>query len=298
MRALRLAPLLDRDGELLGVLSILFREPHDFSERDLQLSALLGRQAADLLEARVHRREISASRLEASEVRDLLGRLVTVQEEERRRIARDMHDQLGQSMTALRMQIEALRRWATVAPELATDVDRIDRLAQDLDSTIDFLTWELRPAALDRLGLSAALQNLLQSWSERSDIPAEFHAQGTPDRPLSNEVSVNLYRILQEAVHNVQKHAEATRVSVLFAVRDREAMMVVEDNGRGFEPDTLPSDATRRCLGLVSMRERTLLLGGTLDVETSPGRGTAIFVRVPIDVPAALSASEPRDGTT
>jgi signal transduction histidine kinase len=182
---------------------------------------------------------------------------------------------------------------------VSTDVDRIDRLAQDLDATIDFLTWELRPAALDRLGLPDALGNLVRSWSDRFGVPSEFHAQGTPGRPLPNEMSVNLYRILQEALHNVQKHAKATRVTVLFAVREREAMMVIEDNGRGFEAGTPPAGAGRTGLGLVSMRERTLLIGGTLDMETAPGRGTAIFVRVPLDLQStAIDTGEVRDGIT
>jgi len=163
-RAVQASPLVSRDGQLLGVLSVHFRDRHDFTERDLQLSTLLGRQAADLLDARLRQLEVSASKVETSEVRTLLGRLVVVQEEERRRVALDVHDQLGQPMTALRMQMEAFGTKCESDPALMAEVRRTMQLAEELDRSIDFLTWELRPAALDRLGLSAAVDDLVHAW--------------------------------------------------------------------------------------------------------------------------------------
>ena len=231
-RAVQASPLVSREGELLGVLSVHFRDRHQFTERDLQLSTLLGRQAADLLDARLRQLEVSASKVETSEVRTLLGRLVLVQEEERRRVARDVHDQLGQPMTALRMQMEVFGTKCGSVPALMAEVRRTMQLAEELDRSIDFLTWELRPAALDRLGLSAALEDLVHAWSERFHTAGEYQAHGTAGRSLPSDVAVNLYRIVQEGLHNVQKHARARHVSVRFTVREAEAEIAIEDDGR------------------------------------------------------------------
>jgi len=279
-RAVQSTPLINRDGELLGVLSIHFRDRHRFTERDLQLSALLGRQTAELLEAQIYQLEVSASKVETSDVRKLLGRLVMVQEEERRRMAMDVHDQMGQPMTALRMQIEALQTRCEAYPELAPEIGRTVDLAEELDQSIDFLTWQLRPAALEHLGVSAALSDLVRGWSERFHISADYHGDGVRDTDLPGDVSVNLYRIVQEGLHNVQKHARATHVSVLLAIRDADVVLVIEDDGQGFAEDE--HDPTqRRGLGLVSMRERARLIGGEFTIETAPRQGTSIFVRVP-----------------
>jgi signal transduction histidine kinase/PAS domain-containing protein len=280
-RAVQASPLVSRDGQLLGVLSVHFRDRHDFTERDLQLSTLLGRQAADLLDARLRQLEVSASKVETSEVRTLLGRLVVVQEEERRRVALDVHDQLGQPMTALRMQMEAFGTKCESDPALMAEVRRTMQLAEELDRSIDFLTWELRPAALDRLGLSAALDDLVHAWSERFHTAGHYQAHGTDGRALPSDVAVNLYRIVQEGLHNVQKHARATHVSVRFTVRGAEAAIAIEDDGQGFTPGTADPTA-HDGLGLVGMRERARLIGGEISIEAAPGRGTSIVVRVPI----------------
>ena len=124
------------------------------------------------------------------------------------------------------------------------EVRRTMRLAEELDRSIDFLTWELRPAALDRLGLSAALDDLVHAWSERFHTAGEYQAHGTDGRSLPSDVAVNLYRIVQEGLHNVQKHARATRVSVRFTVREAEAAIAIEDDGQGFTPGA----ATRRSM--------------------------------------------------
>ena len=272
------------------MLSVHFRDRHQFTERDLQLSTLLGRQAADLLDARLRQLEVSASKVETSEVRTLLGRLVLVQEEERRRVARDVHDQLGQPMTALRMQVEVFGTKCGSDPALMAEVKRTMQLAEELDRSIDFLTWELRPAALDRLGLSAALEDLVHAWSERFHMAGEYQAQGTDGRSLPADVAVNLYRIVQEGLHNVQKHARATHVSVRFTVRGTEAAIAIEDDGQGFTPaaaDPTPHDG----LGLVGMRERARLIGGQITIEAAPGRGTSVVVTVPVDDRADRTAS-------
>jgi len=225
-----------------------------------------------LLDARFHQRR--------GEVHQLLARLAVVQEEERRRVARDVHDQLGQPMTALRMQIEALELRAGADPALAAAVERTMQLAEDLDRSIDFLTWELRSASVERLELSASLSDLVRSWSERFDLPADYHAEGGHDHALSADASVQVYRIVQEALHNVRKHAQATRVTVLFTHNGQEAAIAVEDDGRGFSPDRLETGLAGH-FGLVGMRERARLIGGSLTIESAPGQGTSIVVRVP-----------------
>jgi PAS domain S-box-containing protein len=228
------------------------------------------------LEARVRER--------TSEVRSLFARLVSAQEEERRRIARDIHDQLGQQMTALRMNLEAWRAKANGDAAVREQADRTQRLAEELDQSIDFLTWQLRPAALDHLGLSAALRNLVAGWSERFGIAAEYDGSGDNGVRLPKDVEANLYRIVQEALHNVAKHAQATHVSVSMECGDHELIVVVEDNGGGFDP--LPRfDADGQRLGLLNMRERATLAGGRLDIESTPGTGSAVFVRIPVVAP-------------
>ncbi len=225
-----------------------------------------------VLDARLHQHR--------DEVQHLLARLAAVQEEERRRVARDVHDQLGQPMTALRMQIEALELRAGADPALAAAVERTMQLAEDLDRSIDFFTSDLRPEALDRLDLSASLSELVRGWSQRFHIRADYHAEAGRDHALSADASVHVYRIVQEALHNVHKHAKATRVTVLFTRNSQEAAIVVEDDGRGFVPERLDAALDGR-LGLVGMRERARLIGGSLTVESAPGQGTSIYVRVP-----------------
>jgi two-component system CheB/CheR fusion protein len=277
-RAVQSTPLINRNGLSLGVLSVHFREPHQFSERDQQVGTLIGRQAADLIETRLLQMDASASRLTTTAVRQLLGRLVRVQEDERRRIARDIHDQMGQQMTALRMTLEAAQRGAAL-PEVAETIGRARRLADDLDHTIDFLTWELRPAGLELSELPNALSDLVRTWSERFGIVAECECIGLRSK-LPLEITVNLYRITQEALHNVYKHAAATHVRVLIEIRTLAVLLTIEDNGRGF--DAAAAGGPQSGVGLVGMRERALLIGGALQIESAPGGGTTIFVRVPL----------------
>ena len=156
----------------------------------------------------------------------------------------------------------------------------MEAVVRQLDSDVDYLAWGLRPASLDRLGLAAALEQFVREWSGHARVAADFHTSGFGGVSISPEVGINLYRVAQEALNNVQKHAAAGNVSVLLERREGHALLIVEDDGKGFDPDAAAAGGGG--IGLVNMRERASLVGGTLEIETVPGAGSTIFVRVPV----------------
>ncbi|HEX2311942.1 MAG TPA: CheR family methyltransferase [Vicinamibacterales bacterium] len=206
----------------------------------------------------------------------LLRQLVTAQEEDRARIARNIHDVVGQQLIALRLALERYEA-RTAAPVNDTDFVQALRIVQDIDKQLDFLAWELRPAALDDLGLAVALSRYVQSWSTHHGVEAEFRAAGLEGERLATETETVFYRITQEALNNVAKHAHASRVDVIVERRDGHVVLVVEDNGVGFGGAEKEAGATG--MGLAGMRERATLIGATFQIESSPGEGTTIFVR-------------------
>lgn len=209
---------------------------------------------------------------------ELLARLVFVQEDERRRIAREMHDQFGEQLTALSLRIGRLKEVCSRHPDLLPHADALESIASRLDHDVDHLVWELRPTALDDLGLRAALSNHLRAWSQRTGISAELHTSGLLDERLSREVETALYRIAQEALNNVAKHARATRVEVILERRAENVLLIVEDDGIGFEPGEKQSGGGG--FGLVGMQERAAVVGALLQVDSAPGRGTTVLVRM------------------
>ncbi len=215
---------------------------------------------------------------------ELLARLVFAQEDERRRIARDMHDEFGEHLTALALRIGRLKE-ACAGSELAGPVNALEAIARDLDRDVDRLVWELRPTALDDLGLRAALANYIRDWSDRVHIPARLHTAGLLDERLASELETTLYRIAQEALNNAAKYSRARHVDVLLERRPDCVLLIVEDDGIGFDPE---SAGNRRGFGLVGMQERAALIGASLQIETAPGKGTTVLVRV--DTPSGSSA--------
>jgi signal transduction histidine kinase len=216
-------------------------------------------------------------------VKALLNRLVTVQEEERRRMARNLHDHLGQQFTALRLTIGSLRDRTIPEPEFAARLERADRLSEAIDKDVDFLAWELRPPALDESGLNAALDQYLREWSAATGIPSELHISAAANMRLRPELDIQVYRIVQEALQNVRKHSNATSVSVLIEQRDEEFVLIVEDDGQGFDAEhVIGRRGELNAMGLISMEERAALLGGSVQIESTPGEGTSVFVRIPI----------------
>jgi len=243
------------------------------------------KMAKDDLEARVLRRteELQAAlgEHEAAKmaVTSLLHRLVSAQEDERRRIARDLHDHLGQQLTALRLALERSQQTRPQPESAGDDIARALALTHQIGRDLDFLAWELRPAALDELGLAAALPRFITEWSAHVGIPAEFRFGGYEGGMLSRSAEVAYYRVAQEALNNVSKHAHASRVDVVLAASDGQVVLVVEDDGIGFEApgDGLAADG----VGLAGMRERAALVGATLQIESTPGKGTSVYLRRP-----------------
>ena len=214
-------------------------------------------------------------------VKLLLDRLVSIQEDERRRLSRNLHDHLGQQLTALRLAIGSIKERARGTAEPNSRLGVIESIVSDLDRDIDRLAWDLRPAALDDMGLSAALDTLVREWAQMTGVAAEFHTTTpSPERRLGKEIESHVYRIVQEALTNVAKHAEATRVSVLLKQAREELALIVEDDGHGFQGGT--ARHTDSGMGLISMRERAALIGGEIQIESLAGQGATVFVKIPL----------------
>ena len=238
------------------------------------------RELAETLGA-LQRETEQRSKLEKQRT-DLLERIVTTEEEERGRIARDIHDQLGQRVTALRLQIANLMDGGSEPDKLKGNIEKIQRTALRLDSEISFLAWELRPAALDDLGLPEAAAAFLDDWSHNYKISSDIDVQGFEDRRLPPRTETQLYRIMQEALNNIAKYAKATRVNVLLSWRQNQVALVVEDNGVGFDLAAVESRSLPgKGFGLMSMHERAALVDGTLQIESTPNSGTTIYARLP-----------------
>jgi signal transduction histidine kinase len=212
----------------------------------------------------------------------LLRKIVRTQEDESKRIARDIHENIGQQLTGLQLQLQLLVEKYRENELLASDLAQLRETANRVDSEVDFLAWELRPSVLNDLGLAAASEKYVREWSQHLNTSAEFVNVSTESRRLLPEVEINLYRIIQEALNNVAKHAHASNVSVLLELRDETVSLIIEDDGAGFHPaDKSLSTAGSRGMGLLCMKERAELVDGTLEIESSPGNGVTIYVRVP-----------------
>ncbi|HEX5273169.1 MAG TPA: PAS domain S-box protein, partial [Gemmataceae bacterium] len=252
------------------------REAHDqlarrVEERTAELTRTNGALTA---EAEAHRQSEAARR-------ELLRRLADAQEEERHRIARELHDQMGQHLAALGLGLKALKDGE---PDPSGDHGRLQQLQELTDligKEVHDLALKLRPTALDDLGLPTALENYLEDWSARAGVEVDFQSAGQEAGRLPPAVETALYRAVQEALTNVLKHARARHVSVVLRRTTDQALAVVEDDGCGFDPDAVTGAAAGR-LGLLGMRERLGLVGGTLTVESTPGAGTTVIARVPL----------------
>ncbi|HEX8176172.1 MAG TPA: CheR family methyltransferase [Pyrinomonadaceae bacterium] len=234
--------------------------------------------ANSALKAEIERRR----RIEQERI-ELLRRVVSTQEDERRRIARELHDQLGQSLTVLRLKLDGLSEEIGKRSKLRNRITELADIARQLDTDVDFLAWELRPTALDDLGLIVALSNYAKAWMKHFGVKVNVHSAGLGDARLASLIETSLYRITQEALNNVSKHAGATNVDLLLERRDNQVVLIIEDDGRGFDPEWVEAVGDGRGgMGLIGMRERAALVDGTVEIESAPDKGTTIFVSVPL----------------
>jgi signal transduction histidine kinase len=216
--------------------------------------------------------------------RQLLEKIITTQEEERKRIARELHDSASQSLTSLMLGLKMMETNCG-DEQIARQVDELRQVAAHTLDEVHDLSIRLRPRILDDLGLNAALEQLVKEWQARTKTPVDCVIHTGVTR-LPAEIETTLYRIVQEALTNISRHVGAQSVSVLLERRGDEVITIVEDDGRGFEASSITGDSH---LGLAGMQERAELLGGSLTIESRPGVGTSLFVRLPL-APLEISA--------
>ena len=263
------------------LLETLRQARDDMGQRVAERTAELTERNAELALALEERTALERAR-------DLwLGHLINAQEEERKRVARELHDEMGQHLTGLMLGLHELEsagpgRMAPMLTRLKDIVSATNRAAHRLASG-------LRPAALDDLGLVAALGAYVEEWSDQTGVAADFCARNCEQR-LPLPVETTIYRTVQEALTNVARHADAHNASVVIECKSDRVMAIVEDDGRGFDADAVPSPGDADQFGLVGIRERAALLGGDLRIESMPTGGTTVFISLPLALPPETHA--------
>jgi signal transduction histidine kinase len=247
-----------------------FPKPYEWLPTERELMRAIGDRTALAIE---RARMTDALREREQRIAELSGHLLRVQEEERKRISRELHDETGQALTSVLLGLKAVERSDDVPTALAELRELVVATLQDVRR----LAVELRPKALDDFGLSVALERLVQTFREATGISVEFQSQ-LGEKRLPSEVETTLYRIVQESLTNVAKHAGAQEVSILLVRRPGVVSALIEDDGHGFTKE----DEGRGGIGLSGMRERLALLDGRLTVESSPGTGTSLIAEVPL----------------
>jgi PAS domain S-box-containing protein len=213
----------------------------------------------------------------------LLRRLVTAQEEEQLRLSRELHDQTGQSLAALMLGLKSIEDSDQLRETARNRLRQLQELTNQLAHDVHNLAANLRPTALEDLGLHTALSNYLEEWSDRTKIRADFHCNGLMKERLPRQIETAVYRIVQEALTNVVKHADAQNVSVILEYRGNRVQAIIEDDGIGFDAERMLNATNEdRRLGLIGMQERVALLEGDLNIESTPDSGTTVIIHIPV----------------
>jgi len=262
MRSFLGVPIVAK-GDIIGAFYLTEKQgAREFDENDERLISVLAAHAAIAIE--------NARLFEASRELSVI--------EERNRLARELHDSMTQNLFSLALTAEAASELVHADPARAeAEIDRIRALARDTQAELRSLIFELRPPQLEADGLVATIGKDLEVFGRAHGLKAGLRVQGTPE--LDSTVEVELYRIVQEALNNALRHAQADTVEVDVDARDGLVTIIVRDDGVGFDPGARA--IRERRLGLTSMRERAERLGGTFRVESSPGAGTTVSVEVP-----------------
>jgi len=266
-------PIEARD-EVLGMMGLFCRFPRRLHPREIELLAAMGHQIGVAIKNTQLFRQVQAGH---ERLRWLTQQVVSAQEDERRRVSRELHDEAGQALTALAISLDLIR--SDLPAESGSLHQRLGEAVALTDTTMEhirLLAQDLRPPALDTIGLDCTLEGLCQDFARRTRLSVEY--AGTEIPALTEAAAISLYRFLQEALTNVARHANANWISVVLR-RDAETIsLTVEDDGEGFQQGA----AEAMGIGLLGMQERLELLGGRLQTQSWPGQGTRLTAHIPV----------------
>jgi PAS domain S-box-containing protein len=268
-------PVLIED-RLIGVVGLGKFETDYFNAEHIQWAEALVGQAAVAIQNAWLFEQVRTGR---ERLQFLSRRLVEIQESERRYIARELHDHAGQTLTSLMLGLGTVEREAEKPDIIRARAGELKRMTNNVLEDLHRLAINLRPASLDHLGLTSAVEQFIKAFTQDTHLPIKLKTVGFgEDDRLPQEIETTLYRIVQEALTNVVRHARASRVDVVLERRDDSMLVIVEDDGDGFDVNLARESGH---LGLLGMEERAEMLGGVLTIESAPGRGTTLFVEVP-----------------
>ena len=262
--------------QAIGVLALQKIEANFFNTQHIGLAEVVSAQAAMAVQNAWLFEQVRAGH---ERLQSLSRRLVEVQESERRYIARELHDEASQSLTALKFGLRLLEQEVHQPESLLSRLAELKNLTDGVLEELHRLAMGLRPASLDYLGLVAALEQLVKDSDQRYGMMVRFRATGFSDeRRMPDYIETTVYRIVQEALTNAVRHAKARNLDVILEQREKKTVIIVEDNGIGFDMSQMGKSGH---LGLVGMQERAQMIGATLNIESEPGCGTIIVVEVP-----------------
>ncbi|HEX8968560.1 MAG TPA: HAMP domain-containing protein [Chloroflexota bacterium] len=266
-----------------GVLFLASRQADYFDRINRATLSAIGRQVGMAL---VNARLFESLRAREHERAELLQRIIAGQEEERRRLAQELHDQASQALASLQLGLDRLAAGLDSEDEARQVATDLRAVAEQTLEAVHHLAVELRPSVLDDVGLVAALQRYLRDWAEHGHMEFDFVPVGVEGLRLVPAAETAVYRIIQAALTNITQHADAGHVSVILQRRGEKLIAVVEDDGRGFDPSAVRTRPLEARLGLAGMEERATLIGATLAVESTPGVGSSVFLEIPLNVNA------------
>ncbi|MFQ5341221.1 MAG: GAF domain-containing protein [Anaerolineae bacterium] len=277
------APLTVKDSAI-GCLTVDSRRVGAYDDADGRTIAAFARQAAIAIENARLWNELRRK----EEMRGwLIEKIISAQEDERRRVSRELHDDAGQSLTSLAMLLRVVEEQAhglAIEPQIS----EVRALTSTVRDGVHRLAQALRPSTLDQMGLVAAVRQQVRQLQQQFDVEVSFRADGFDQHGhdeasrLPSQVEITLYRIVQEALNNVMKHSNADQVAVALFNRGDRVVATIADNGLGFDADAVLQSTKQRGLGLLGMQERTMLLDGKLVIDSAPDEGTTVCVEVPL----------------
>ena len=226
-------------------------------------------------------------RIQAEEkIRALTQQLIKVQENERNRIAGYLHDNVAQDLSSLKIGLETLYdRGQEAAPAITTKICELSKILQNSITAVRDLSYDLRPSGMDQLGLVRTVCQHCEDFSEKNNVEVDLYTAGMKDLKLDFDTEINLYRLIQEGLNNIKKHAQAGKVVIRLVASSPNIILRIEDNGEGFDVKRrLAKSLKEKRMGLSSMEERVSLLGGAMRIKSQPSKGTKIFIEVPCGV--------------